>query len=458
MPSYAFSDITLNVNSDPSDKWNLNLFGLYTSDRLDIDLLNKKIVHELSWSSFSSNVRARYTGRSGYLTLTGGFYSTLTSGSSGSHTYDGVKNRYGNKSGNIHYDGTIRQNIRYHAGSSFSSQTYDLDEQGKSDAEIYTLYGGVQVGFLSDFTLDAGLNFQHYNGRAHSNDLSPRMKLSYQWRGYNFRVDYAKTVQYTTLYPYFTLKSPVDLHYPLAPGYTPASSSHYSVGFDTEVFDNFHLYAALFYKKMWHAKDFLYSVKSLQEDLGDLFTEGHGRARGVEVDAVYDMRRLYFRATYTLSESVRNFREINDGKDFHPPFDQKHNLLLTTSFLFAPQWRLNVSWTYFSGGYATFPVSVAVTQDIVSAGGGSRFVPVYRDRYNFKLPDNHRLDVSVDYEKRCKKIERTWSAGVYNLYNQQNPDFIYFEPEAKDTYYTQFVPYSKVLLPFIPYVSLTINW
>lgn len=47
---------------------------------------------------------------------------------------------------------------------------------------------------------------------------------------------------------------------------------------------------------------------------------------------------------------------------------------------------------------------------------------------------------------------------MYNVYNQQNASFVEFKPEAQDKYYTRFVPYSKVLLPFIPYVNLKINW
>lgn len=36
--------------------------------------------------------------------------------------------------------------------------------------------------------------------------------------------------------------------------------------------------------------------------------------------------------------------------------------------------------------------------------------------------------------------------------------FCRIQTEAQDKYYTRFVPYSKVLLPFIPYVNLKINW
>ncbi|MCD7936693.1 MAG: TonB-dependent receptor [Tannerellaceae bacterium] len=458
MPSYGFSDITLHFHSKLSDKWDLSLFGLYTSDKLDIDLYKHDIQHALKWNTFSSNVKFRYMGSSGILSIAGGGNTNKTSGNTSSFNQLSVENEYMNGFGTIHYDGFAGEKLEYNIGTGVALSSYDLETQRKTSVGIYKLYGGVRFRFWDDLLLDAGLNYQHYNGRGHANDLSPRVKLNYYRKQFSFWVDYARTVQYTTLYPYFTLKSPIDMSYPLSAGYKPASSHHYSVGVDAELLQDIRVYAALFYKKMYHVKDFISNVRSVQGDLEELLTEGRGKAKGIELDAVYENRNIYFRMTYTLSESIRNFAEINDGRDFHPPFDLKHNLLVSGSWRVSSRWKLNASWGYYSGGYATFPVSVAVAQDIFNYESGSRFVAIYKDRYNFKLPDNHRLDMSVDYEKSGKRIHYKWSFGAYNLYNKQNPTFVYFQPQMKDNYYTQFVPYSKVLLPFIPYLSLTISW
>lgn len=200
---------------------------------------------------------------------------------------------------------------------------------------------------------------------------------------------------------------------------------------------------------------------SLQTDyshLADRQIEGMGRAKGVELDVIFNREKIYLRANYTLSESDRQFEEINEGERFHPPYDMKHNFLFNGSYALTSRLMLNVLWTYTSGAYATFPVGVVVAQDINSSTATPVFVPVYRDRYNYKLPDNHRLDVSGDYLKDYRKYDLKISVGIYNVYNQQNPTFVYFEPETKDKYYTRFIPKSKVLLPFIPYVAVTWKW
>lgn len=84
-------------------------------------------------------------------------------------------------------------------------------------------------------------------------------------------------------------------------------------------------------------------------------------------------------------------------------------------------------------------------------------IPVYTDRYNYKLPNNHRLDASLDYKFGGKNLLFKLSVGAYNVYNQSNPSFVYFQAESTDNL-TKIIPKSKVMLPFIPYVSLRINW
>ena len=103
-------------------------------------------------------------------------------------------------------------------------------------------------------------------------------------------------------------------------------------------------------------------------------------------------------------------------------------------------------------------MGVAVAEDIHHPDNSLVFVPIYKERYNFKMPAQHQLDISADYRWQRGKLHWTCTAGVYNLYNRQNPVLVYFEAEEYETYYTRFVPYSRVLLPCIPYISLTLNW
>ena len=47
-------------------------------------------------------------------------------------------------------------------------------------------------------------------------------------------------------------------------------------------------------------------------------------------------------------------------------------------------------------------------------------------RNNYRMPNYHRLDVSVNMKKEKKWGERTWSFGLYNAYSRQNPFYLEF--------------------------------
>lgn len=85
MPLYGFSDITLGMNSRLNSRWSVSLFGLYTNDRLRINLQDNAINHALGWNTFSSNVKVRYVGTRGDLSFGGNVMRHQAKGKSGGY-------------------------------------------------------------------------------------------------------------------------------------------------------------------------------------------------------------------------------------------------------------------------------------------------------------------------------------------------------------------------------------
>lgn len=458
MPSYGFSDITLGVTSVLNRRWILSAFGLYTTDRLRIALGSRDMKHKLGWNTYSANVKIRHAGDRGDFSMGGAIAAGQTDGDSKGYVKISIDNHYRTMEFFAHYNRELGKGWSGEFGGKFSRSLFDLRTQGNYNFNIYQIYLNSRYEFNPDWEISVGLNYQFYEGNSNAGEWSPRLKTVYRLGDWSIWGDYAKTVQYVALYPYFTLPTPVDMKYPLERNGEPAECHHVSLGIDRQFASGWYFYVSLFYKEMSHLKDFLAGVKMDQGNIAELLVEGGGRSKGIETDVSFERGVFYGRVNYTLSESTRQFDKINEGQRFHSPFDMKHRLLISCSFTLARNLDINAVWTYSSGGYATFPVSVAFAQDISSIKGESKFVPIYRDRYNFHLPDNHRLDLGLQYKVRKNVCTYHWAMGVYNLYNQQNPTFVYFEPKAKDKYYTQFVPHSKVLLPFIPYISFTLEW
>ena len=79
-------------------------------------------------------------------------------------------------------------------------------------------------------------------------------------------------------------------------------------------------------------------------------------------------------------------------------------------------------------------------------------------RNNFRLPNYHRMDVSVNFHRKFKRGKRTINISVYNVYNRQNPYLIYqgYDYNWLGDYFGE-IKYLKQLslFPIIPSVSYT---
>lgn len=457
MPAYSFYDGTFSLHSPLSPSWRLDGFGLITADQLKLEDDQRP----LKWNTESVNIRLRHEHGDNYFTFKAGGRFKHSAGEKARQSGLQGENRTRSVTIEMEYNRPLSEKLQLTSGIKYEYSNLRFgNNQTYSNAifNLYSGYAGLNYEISPQWNIDGGVNYQFYSGKTQASTWSPRLRTNFKTSFGNIWADYAQTVQYLSIYPFFTIKSPLDIYFPLGQQSRPAVCHQISLGADKQLNEHIYLYAALFWKNMQKVKDFTDGLKNDYSNLEQQLTEGKGSAKGIELDFIYNSDKIYFRANYTLSESWRQFDAINNGKKFHPPYDIKHNILANASWKFHKSWTLNFMWTYQSGSYATFPVGVSIAQDINSPDKTPQFIPIYGNRYNFKLPDNHRLDISASYYRPYKKLDLLLNIGIYNVYNQPNASFVYFKPEKKDTYYTRFTPQSRVLLPFIPYLSLTINW
>lgn len=469
LPEYAFNDATLSLDSRLSSRWNLSAFGIFSMDDLSMKL-QENVRYDFNWKTVSGNLKAIYTPneKNRFRLSIGGKSSFSEGDAQGSIPMGGGNRRYSLIT-QVSYIGQFSDQVQFLTGGKFEHARFETADKPdyaenllikSSDKyfNLYETYAEINYRPNTHFLFMAGLNYQHYRGNSQINTLSPRAKISYFIGKFTFWADYAQTTQYLSLYPYFTVKTPVDIWYPLDKGMKPALCRQISIGAEQEIPIGLTLYAGLFYKNMQHLKDFSANESTQYSGLTDNMIEGEGYAKGLELDLSFQRKNLNLRLNYTLSESKRKFAEINDGRAFNPPYDVKHNVVINNSLNFSSRFSLNLLWTFSSGVYTTFPVGVALAHNITDSENKPILIPVYTDRYNYKLPDNHRLDANLDYLFPYKRIRMKISVGAYNIYNRSNPSFVYFKPEENENGKTKFIPKSQVILPFIPYISLHLNW
>jgi hypothetical protein len=68
------------------------------------------------------------------------------------------------------------------------------------------------------------------------------------------------------------------------------------------------------------------------------------------------------------------------------------------------------------------------------------------------MPDNHRLDISVTYDKkRKKKIQESWNFSLYNVYGRENAYRITFQDDPNNLIRTQIIQTS--LFRWVPSIT-----
>ena len=150
---------------------------------------------------------------------------------------------------------------------------------------------------------------------------------------------------------------------------------------------------------------------------------------------------------YTLSRTERQIDGINEGSWYPARQDRTHDLSLVASYQLTPKWTLAGAFVYYTGNATTFPSGKYEIAD--------NTVFYYTERNGYRMPDYHRLDLSVTYEKQRKgRFQSSWNFGLYNAYGRENAYTITFEDDPDDPSRTRAVQTS--LFKWVP--SVTYNF
>ena len=152
---------------------------------------------------------------------------------------------------------------------------------------------------------------------------------------------------------------------------------------------------------------------------------------------------------YTWSKTDRIFDDLNEGRAFPSRYDRRHDLSVVLECTLDDRWKLGGTFIYGTGNAITVP-----SQRYFLDGN---LLDVYGERNGFRMPAYHRADIGATHTPRPKKgRERKgqWVFSVYNLYNRQNPYFIYFGNEGDVTEGTLDIQaYQVSLFPILPSVT-----
>ena len=297
--------------------------------------------------------------------------------------------------------------------------------------------------------------------------LEPRASVRYSLTdNVALKSSYALMYQYVHLVSNSGASLPTDIWYPSRQSVRPERSQQASTGLSWLLGGGkFLLTDEVYYKWSRNQIDFRDGAQIFANpNLDSEFLFGRGWSYGNELYLEKKTGKTTGWVGYTLAWTKRNFPPqlgttgVNNGQDFYPNYDRRHNLTVVVIHQLNRRISLTASFVYTSGAPTTLPLGRFAIQDIYQ--GGIQAVPVYPDRNSYRLIPYHRLDLGLVYKLRPTRIngDRDLTFSIYNAYNRRNAYFIYFD-QVRDKATDKVTGYRAQqvsLFPFIP--SVTYNF
>lgn len=278
-------------------------------------------------------------------------------------------------------------------------------------------------------------------------NLEPRISGSYQLtNSSSLKAAYTRNVQNVHLMSNSTSTSPTDLYIMNSNNVKPEIADQIAGGYFRNFNDdNYEFSAEVYYK--WMQNQIEYRSGTDLRGNGNVEADllyGDGRAYGIELFFKKRFGKFNGWVGYTWSRTQRQFDAINNGKWFYAKQDRTHDLSVVGIYKAGPRWTFSSVFVYNTGNAVTFPSGKYQVND--------RTVFYYTEKNGYRTPDYHRLDVSATLEgKPGKKLQSSWSFGIYNLYNRKNAFSIDFKDDPDDATRTQAV--QTTLFGIIPSVT-----
>ena len=273
--------------------------------------------------------------------------------------------------------------------------------------------------------LPKGRIYQTFGG------LEPRVSFNYRvGHRTSLSLNYQRTRQYFHLLSNASLSFNVfDIWIPASAQSKPQIADQVALGL--ERFDPkgiWKLSADIYYKRLKNQVEYRNHAHLLMNRyLEAEVLSARGKAYGFEAQIKKEKGKTTGWLNYTYARTLRKTSYLNDGSFFPANFDQPHQLQISAQQRISNRLSLAVNWVYHTGQPITLPIGTFQYEGLNP--------PLYADRNNGRLPDYHRLDVSLtlrNKDKPGRKKEAYWVFGLYNAYHRLNASTAFVSPQLED--------------------------
>ena len=311
----------------------------------------------------------------------------------------------------------------------------------------YTLMGGDDYNIYSNGNVQSTIKLAKSSfGKTYINP-EPRFTLNYRITDQNsFKAGYARNVQHLHILSNSTASSPSDQWIGNSYNIKPEISDQYSVGYVNTLNQNmFEMSTELYYKNLQNQLDYVDGAEvNTLADVESALLYGVGRAYGFEWLLKKKEGLFTGWVSYTLSKTERKINGINQNNWYNAKQDRTHDIAVVGIYTINSKWSVSGVFVYNTGDAVTFPTGKYAYQ--------GQTLYQYASRNANRMPDNHRLDISVTYDKkRKKKIQESWNFSLYNVYGRENAYRITFQDDPNNLSRTQIIQTS--LFRWVPSIT-----
>ena len=277
--------------------------------------------------------------------------------------------------------------------------------------------------------------------------LSASLALGKNW---SLKGAYSRSNQYIQQARISITGSPVDTWFSASPNTKPQTSDQFSFGVNALFADEaLEASAEGFYKAGRNVVDFVENPGIVIDnvDREGLLRYGKSYSYGAELMLKYDFAKWNGWVSYTWSRAIYDIPELNDGKPYRSPLNHEHAVNFVLTYDISKRIAASSEWVFYSGSPTTYPVGRYSYM--------GTWVPVYSQRNSDRLPDYHRMDLSLTYRTagrvEGKRWSGEWNLSIYNAYSRHNAWSIAFSHDRVEDKAKAIKIYLFTAIPSVSY-------
>lgn len=281
------------------------------------------------------------------------------------------------------------------------------------------LYGEYSLFITPKIETDFGLRGNFFD-MTHKLYLEPKVNLMYNpLRWLSFKASWASNNQMISRVLRLDLFTSNPNFWILSNDQIPVMhSNHWAAGFHMN-FPIATIDLEAFISNTTDEVEYLPQLRNFDTDeqrIDKLYSIGDNKTKGIELLIEKGVGSYSGWISYTLSNSLNYYDDLNGGKAFPSQYDQRNELKLVNMYK-TGNWNFSAVWIYGTGK----PYSAPEGSYSITTPDGSQINNVAYSRINNeRLPDYHRLDLSTTYNFNIGNTKAKVGLSIFNVYNRKN--------------------------------------